>query len=170
MASLMQTIEDIKSNVKQHSASTKDEITVMQEYESTIYKNSGKTETFAPGREFRGMISDIMSSAAKINKVEAEKLVDGYDFRRSQAEVMVGVAKDFIVNYCDTGRKIKLGGREDSNVSLMKKDYPAGMRRYPTRIGTNTDGSAIMGVGEVWVDGYSGIKASSPCPPWISKK
>ena len=170
------TISEIKANVKQHSASIKDEVSVMQalmndrDYEVEVFKKNGNNTTFAPGREFRGMISDVMSSAAKINKDEAAQLINDYDFKRSQAETMVDMTKEYIYAYTSTGRKFKLGGRADANVSLVRKDYEPGMRRYPTKIGEDANGNAIMGVGEVWVDSYSGIKASSPCPPWVGKK
>ena len=173
---LKATIQEIKANVKQHSASIKDEVSVMQammndrNYEVEIFKKNGNNTTFAPGREFRGMVTDVMASAAKINKEEAAGLVEDYEFKRTHAETMVELNKEFIYAYTSTGRKYKLGGREDANVSLVRKDYEPGMRRYPTKIGENPDGSAIMGAGEVWVDGYSGIKASSPCPPWVSGK
>lgn len=174
--SILEAIEGIKANVKQRSASSKDEVTVMQalmndrDYEVEIYKKNGKNETFAPGREFRGMVSDVISSAAKINHEEAERLVDNYEFKRNQAQVMVDINKEYILSYLDTGRKYKLGGRADSNVSLIKKEFEPGMRRYPARVGVNQTGEPIMGASEIWVDAYSGIKASSPCPPWIRKQ
>lgn len=169
---LQTTIEQIKANVKQHSASVKDEVSVMQamlndrEYEVDVYKRNGETQTFAPGREFRNMLGDILSSAAKINRDEAGELIDKYEIRRGQAQTMVDVSKEYIYSYTKTGRKFKLGGREDANVSLTRREYEPGVRRYPRKVGS-ADGS--MESGEVWVGAYSGIKASSPCPPWIKQ-
>ena len=176
MQNILEIIDGIKANVKQRSASTKDEVTVMQalmndrNYEVEIYKKNGKNEIFSPGKEFRGMITNIISGTTKMNHDEAANLVENYEFKRDQAQTMVDVNKEFILSYLDTGRKFKLGGREDSNVSLIKKDFEPGMRRYPTRIGVNPSGNPIMGASEIWVDRYSGIKASSPCPPWIRKQ
>ena len=173
---LKDTISEIKANVKQHSASVRDEVVVMQammndrDYEVDIYGRNGVTGTFAPGREFRGMISDVVAGTTKMNAEEAEALVDKYEFKKAHASTMVDMTKEFLYAYTSTGRKFRLGGREDANVSFIRKDYEPGMRRYPTKIGQNDDGTNIMGAGEVWVDGYSGIKASSPCPPWIPKK
>ena len=175
MQSVVDVINTIKGNVKQHSSSIRDEITVMQalmndkDYGVEVYKKDEK-EMFYPGQEFRGMISDVISSTAKINKDESLALVDKYDFKRSQAQTMVDFNKQFIHSYLDTGRKMKLGGRETSNVSLMKKEFEPGMRRYPSRVGTSDDGRSIMKTNEKWVDGYTGIKASSPCPEWIKNK
>lgn len=176
MANVLKTIENVKQNVKQRSASIRDEVTVMQallndrDYEVEIFKKNGENEFFAPGREFRGMVTDIISSAAKINQEESAHLVENYEFKRAQAQTMVGISKEFIHSYLDTGRKFKLGGRVDSDVSFVKKEFEAGMRRYPARVGVDPSGDPIMGASEIWVDSYTGIKASSPCPDWIKTK
>lgn len=174
---LKEVLETIKSSVKQHSASTKDEVTVMQamlndrDYGVEVYHKSGPTgEFYYPAREFRGMISDIVSSTTKISRDEASAIIDDYDFKRSQARTMVGISKEFINTYLETDRKLKLGGRETSDVSLLKKEFPSGKRRYPSRIGVKDNGEAIIEAREIWVDSYSGIKASSPCPSWVSKE
>lgn len=174
---LQEVLTTIKESVKQHSASVKDEITVMQsmlndrDYGVEIYRKSGPTgEFYYPAQEFRGMVSDIVASTTKIGKDEANAIIDDYEFKRSQAKVMVDLSKEFINTYLETDRKIKLGGRQTSNVSLIKKDFPAGKRRYPSRIGITDNGEAIIEPKEIWVDAYTGIKASSPCPPWVSKE
>lgn len=174
---LKEVLATIKQSVKQHSASAKDEITVMQsmlndrEYGVEIYHKNGSTgEFYYPAQEFRGMVSDIVASTTKIGKDEASAIIDDYDFKRSQAKVMVDISKEFINTYLETDRKLKLGGRQTSNVSLMRKDFPSGKRRYPSRIGVRDNGEAIIEAREIWVDSYSGIKASSPCPPWVSKE
>lgn len=175
MQQVVDVIKTIKGNVKQHSSSIRDEVTVMQalmndkDYAVEVYKKDEK-ELYYPGQEFRGMISDVISSTTKINKDESSALVDKYDFKRSQAQAMVDISKQFIHSYLDTGRKMKLGGRETSNVSLMKKEFEPGMRKYPARIGTADDGRSIMRTNEKWVGAYSGIKASSPCPEWIKNQ
>lgn len=176
MQNILSIIDGIKANVKQRSASTKDEVTVMQalmndrDYEVEVFKKNGNNEMFAPGREFRGMITNIVAGTTKMNHDEAANLVENYEFKRDQAQTMVDVNKEFILSYLETGRKFKLGGRRDSNVSLIKKEFEPGLRRYPTRIGLNPSGDPIMGASEIWVSGYSGIKASSPCPNWIPKQ
>lgn len=170
------TIEEIRGNVKQCSASIRDEVTVMQalmndrDYGVEVYNKNGSVETYYPGQEFRGMVSDIISGTTKINQAESSALVDKFEFKRAQARVMVDMSKQFIHSYLETGRKLKLGGREDSNVSLMKKTFEPGSRRYPAKVGTDPSGHSVMGVKEIWVDRYSGIKASSPCPEWVKAK
>lgn len=169
-------VRGIKDSVTQNAASNRDEVRVMQamlndrSYEVGVYGKNGQESTYAPGREFRGMVSDIVASATKIEKGEAESLVEGMDFHRSQAAVLVDFSKEFVNTYMGTGRKMNLGGRVDSNVSLSPKVCEAGMRRYPTQIDTDAEGNAIFGSSEVWVESYTGIKASSPCPVWVSKK
>lgn len=170
-----EAINDIKSNLKQRSASTKDEVTIMQsmlndkDYSVEVYRKNGKNYLFCPAKEFRTMISGIVSNTTKINKEEATALVESYDFKRNEAQTLIDVSKEFINTYLDTGRKLKLGGRKDSDVSLIKKDYEAGLRRYPSRIGIGEDGKTVIEPKEIWVDSYSGVKASSPCPSWVKK-
>lgn len=173
---VMDTVKGIKENVSQNSASKRDETSVMlammndRGYEVDVYGSKGKEGTFAPGREFRATISDVMSQAAHIDKRESESLIEGFDFRRNHAETMVAFGKEFINTYMQTGRKMKLGGRATSDVSLSPKECAAGMRPYPQKVGVDANGKAICTRGEVWVDGYNGIKASSPCPQWVNSK
>ena len=57
-----------------------------------------------------------------------------------------------------------------SEFALSKKEFPAGMRRYPTQIGVDEKGNPINGSSETWVNAYTGVKASSPCPVWVQSK
>lgn len=174
--SVTQAIEEIRSNVKQRSASIRDEVTVMQalmndrEFGVQTFKKSGPADIYYPGQKFRAMVSDVVASTTRISQAESTALVDKFEFNRNQARTMVDLSKQFIHSYLETGRKLKLGGREESDVSLTKKTYEAGARRYPARVGTDPDGHSVMGVKEVWVNEYSGVKASSPCPSWIKSR
>ena len=174
---LKEILAGIKDNIKQHSASTKDEVSVMQgmindcDYGVEIFNKDSSTGNFYyPAREFRSMMTDIVSNTTKITKDEASSLIEDYDFKRSHARVLVDMSKEFVNTYLDTGRKLKLGGRADSNVSLIKKNYSAGKRRYPSRVGVDENGHTVIEPKEIWVDSYAGIKASSPCPAWIRKE
>ena len=173
---LKTVLKNVTANVKQKSSSKRDEISVMQamlndrKHCVDVYGKTGVEGQYYPGQDFRAMVSDVMSSAAHIDKKEAESLVEGFDFKKTHAETVINVGKEFINTYLETGRKIKLGGRETSDVALCKKEFPAGMRRYPTQIGVDEKGNPINGSSETWVNAYTGVKASSPCPVWVQSK
>ena len=83
------------------------------------------------------------------------------------AETMIGLSKEFFNSYLQTGRKIGLGCREKSNVSLIKKDIPASTRYFPKQTGVDDNGNAIFTKGETKVPAYESIKVISPCPSHI---
>ena len=117
-------VNEIKDNLSQVSSSNKDEVRVMQamlndkEYEVGVYTNAGLKETYNPAKDFRGMLSGIVSSTTKISKDESESLVDSYDVTKSDASTMVNVSKEFVNTYIGTGRKLPFGGREKFNIAV----------------------------------------------------
>ena len=173
MSTVLEEVKKIHDSIEQRSASKKDEITVMQamlndrEYTVDVYGKSGIKEQYCPSKDFREMFSSSMSNMTHMNKNESDSLVESYEFKRSDAETMVNVGKEFINTYVNTGRKIKLGGRETSDVSLELKEYKAGTRTYPAIAGYDDNGKPIRIRKDVWVESYNGIKATSPCPSWI---
>lgn len=171
---VQEAVKSIKDSVTQVSASKKDEVTLMQtmlndrNFEVDVYAKSGKTGTYAPGKDFREALSSMVSGVANIDQKEAESLVEGYDVTRKQAESMVNVSKEFVNTYMTTGRKLNLGGRKTSNVSLTAKHCDAQITRYPKTI--TKDGEKVTISAERWGEAYDGIKASSPRPSWINSK
>lgn len=161
-------IQGIKESVKQKSASSKDEIAVMQgmlndaEYSVGVYDASGVVGQYCPREDATKMIGSVIASATKVSKDEAAALADAHQFNKTEAASMVGISKEFINTYAQTGRKINLGGRATSNVSLIPKDVEAGVCRYPSK---QADGTTITA--EKQVPAYSTIKVKGSCPAWV---
>ena len=161
-------IQGIKESVKQKSASSKDEIAVMQgmlndaEYLVDVYNASGVVGQYCPREDATKMIGSVIASATKVSKDEAAALADAHQFNKAEAASMVGISKEFINTYAQTGRKINLGGRATSNVSLIPKDVEAGVCRYPSK---QADGTTITA--EKQVPAYSTIKVKGSCPAWV---
>ena len=166
-------VDTIKRNLKQHSASRKDEVAVMQcmlsdpDYEVAVYGNSGVVGSYNPCKDFRSMCSSIISSAAKVSSAEAEIIMSYYNVKKNEAASMVGISKEFINTYLHTGRKLPLGGREMSDISLQIKHVPAKVRPCPHKIGVNEDGSNMYSRTPTTVEAHESIKVQAPCPSWI---
>lgn len=165
-------VNDIKTHLTQKSASSRDEARVMKEllndrkFQYAEYSKNGVT-THCPAEEFRGMLANIVSNTTKIPKAEAKTLVDGYEAKKSDAETMVQISKDFVNTALRTGRSVNLGGTEKSNISIQLKDVAMTTKRYPKKVGTNPDGSIRYENAESTVPAHEGLKVKSPCPDWV---
>lgn len=168
-------LKDIKDNLSQVGSSHKDEVRVMRamlsdsSYEVDVYDNDGVTGTYNPAKEFRSMASSIISNATKIPQAESAKLMSDYEVRKSEADAMVGISKEFINTFLHTGRKLPLGGRQMSNVSLSLKHVPEGTRLYPVKVGVNDDGTPRYSKAPTTVAEHEGIRVHAPCPSWVKK-
>ena len=165
-------INEISTNLTQTSSSIRDEVRVMQSmlndtsYQVSIYDNDGMIGSYNPATDFRNMCASVMSNAAKIPMAEANQLMSDYSVKRSEAEGMVNISKEFINTYLQTGRKLPLGGRETSDVSLSIKHNPASTKTYPMKVGVNEDGSARYAKHPTTIPAYDTIKVHGSCPPW----
>jgi len=166
-------IKEIKSNLSQVSASQKDEVRIMKamlndkEYEVEIYGAEGVVDTYSPYKDSREMISNVLVNTTKITKDEADKLAEEYEFKKSDSETMVRISKEFTNTYLQTGRKLPLGGRERSNISLSLKEVKETTRMYPKKVGVNSDGSDRYEKVQTKVPSYEAIKVIAPCPKWV---
>lgn len=166
MSKTQELIDDIKSGLAQKSASAKDEFEVMQsmlndpEYEVMTYSKKGMTP-FNPCKEFRSMCASIISGTTKIPIEEAEAAMEHYTIRKNEVKSMIELSKEFIHTYSQTGRKIPLGGRDNSNISLLLKHIPEKSRSYPSRTGTD-EYSRV----DATIPAHDTFKVYSPCPPW----
>lgn len=173
MEKVMELISEIKTNLSQTSSSQKDEVRVMKamlndrEYTVGVYGKDGKECSYCPSADARQMMAGIMSSAAKIPQSEAEKLMSEYEFKKSDATSMISIAKEFTNSFLQTGRKLPLGGREKSDVSLSLKEVEATTRSYPKKVGVNGDGSPRYEKAETKVGAHQSIKVHAPCPSWV---
>lgn len=166
-------VAEIKSTINQSSSSHKDEVTVMQAmlndptYKVAVYKKDKPVETYCPAEDARHMISGIISDTTKISGAEADALAAEYQFSKSATESMINLSKEFVNTYLQTGRKLPLGGRERSDVSLEAKTIKARECSFPKKIGVDTDGKNIYKNTASYVPEHDGIKVTSPCPTWV---
>ena len=162
-------VQEIAVNLSQKSASQKDEVRVMQAmlndktYVVGEYNKSGKVGEYCPYDDSRKMIANVISAAAKVPAAESKQLASEYEFTKSDANVMVGISKEFVNTYVGTGRKLPLGGRENMNVSLQQKKVDEKKKQFPV----NGVGSSERG--EVTIPAHVTLKASGPCPVWLKK-
>ena len=166
-------LNEISSNLSQKSASRKDEVRVMQSmlsdpsYEVSIYGKEGIENTYNPTNDFRGMCASVMSHTAKIPMAEANQLLNDYQVTKPEAESMVALSKEFINTYIKTGRKLPLGGRENSDISISHKRVEASTRLYPQKIGVNDDGTDKYSKTSTTIPAHDSIRVHAPCPSWV---
>ena len=82
MENVKELIKDIKTNLSQVSSSQKDEVRIMRamlndkDFEVDIYEKEGKVGTYCPAKDVRNMISNVISSTAKITNEEASMFAE----------------------------------------------------------------------------------------------
>lgn len=171
MDAVRQLINDIKESTSQTSVNVKDELNFMKtmlntrDYEVEMYNNKGPIGTFNPSNAARETLAIGIAGAAKVPMNEAQSLAESHEFGKKEAENYIGISKQFVLGYAETGRKIKLGTREDSDVSLSMKHIEAGQT---TKVPNRVDGQ-IQGTKEVELPAYNKMKVSSPCPKHLKK-
>lgn len=136
------------------------------QYEVPIYSGSGYQGVYNPAQSFRRAISSAMSNMTGIPRIETDRMVREYEFTPAEATEVLNFSKEFINTYLQTGRKLPLGGREKSNVSLKLKQINSGFVTYPVKIGEDDTGKPICETKETYVGGYETIKVYGPWPQW----
>ena len=166
-------LDEISSNLSQKSASRKDEIRIMQtmlsdtSYQVNVYGKDGIESVYNPAEDFRDMCASVMSHAAKIPMAEATQLMDGYQVSKNEAASAINISKEFVNTFLKTGRKLPLGAREKSDVSLIRKEVAASTKLYPQKIGVGDDGSDIYSKTPTTIPAHESIRVQAPCPSWI---
>ena len=175
--SVLNLIKEINDTRTQTSASAKDEVRVMRAmlndptFKVDVYGRSGVEGQYCPYDEARSMVSTIIKDTTKISAKEAADLAANYTFGKQEATAMIGIAKEFVNTYVETGRKLPLGGRADSNISLAKKVKEARTNSFPKKVGVNDDGSdRYETVDDGMIPAHKSIKVYSSCPSWLTKK
>lgn len=173
MSETSKLIEEIREGLSQKSASQKDEVRVMRsilndkDYVVGVYGAAGKVGEYCPSEDARKMAASIINTTTGVSKEEAATLADNHQFSNSEASSMVGISKEFINTYSQTTRKLPLGGRETSNVSLQGVHVEASTTRYPKKVGIGSDGKGVYESTVKSVPTHDKIKASAPCPTWV---
>ena len=182
----MQRVEDLikqihderfsKDKKTYETRSLKDEIAVTKamlndkEYTVSVYGNTGLKGVYAPSNEIRKGMANILSSTTGMSKIESRQLMYSYEFSNSDAKVFLNFAKEFVNTYTQTGRKLYLGGREKSNISLVRKTIPAKTVKSPVQIGEDRNGNPIFeNIKETKLESYESMKVLAPYPKWLKK-
>lgn len=166
-------ISEISIGLSQVSSSRKDEVRVMQamlsdpSYEVSIYGKDGVEGTYNPTNAFRNMCASIISNAAKVPMAEANQLMDDYQVKKSEATTMVDLSKEFVNTFLQSGRKLPLGGREKSDVSLSIKRVDSSTRLYPQKVGVNDDGTDRYSKTPTTIPAHESVRVHAPCPSWV---
>ena len=166
-------VSEISTGLSQVSSSRKDEIRVMQAmlsdptYEVSIYGKDGVEGTYNPTEDFRGMAASIISNASKIPMAEATQIVSDYSVRKGEATSMVNISKEFVNTFLQTGRKLPLGARAASDVSLSLKKVESSTRLYPQKVGVNDDGTDRYSKTPTTIPAHESIRVHAPCPAWV---
>ena len=176
MSSVLNIIQQIQTTRTQQSASSKDEVSVMRAmlndttYQVGIYGNNGVVGTYCPSEEARCMLAEQIHKTTKMPLQESTQLANEYEFGRHDAEVQVGLAKEFVNTYMETGRKLPLGVRATSDVSLLRKEIQACDRTYPKKVGINEDGTDRYEKATTPVPAHTSIRVISSCPNHLNGK
>lgn len=176
--SVLELVKQIDSTRSQVSVNSKDETRVMmamlndKTYKVDIYGKTGIEGQFCPYEESRSMVASIIKDTTKISNREAIDLANNYEFGKQESNVMIGLAKEFINTYMETGRKLSLGGRANSDISISKKIKEAKVGGTPKKVGVSDDGKDIY---ECVPDteetpSHGSLKIYSPCPVWLKEK
>lgn len=166
-------IKGIKDNLSQKNASRKDEVAVMQSmlsdptYEVTVYGKEGPVGSYNPCKDFRGMCASIISSTTKIPAAEAETVMEGYTVKKGEADAMVNISKEFVNTFLQTGRKLPLGGRATSDISLIQKTVPETTRSCPRRVGVDNSGAGQYSRVPTKIPAHDTLRVHGPCPSWV---
>ena len=171
---VLELVKEIDETRSQRSASAKDELRVMRamlndpEFIVDVYGKSGVIGQYSPYEDAHNMAANIIKGATKMSTKEAEHLASTYEFTKQDAAAFINISKEFINTYVETGRKLPLGGRERSNISLSKKVKEERSNNFPKKVGVNNDGSdKYETCGEGTIPSHNSLRVHSSCPPWL---
>lgn len=163
-------VENIKSGLTQAGSSLKDENAVMRamlndkDFIVDVYSKDGVIGQISPYQEARELATSIVSKTTSIPVAEAQVLAENHVFTKAESANMVNISKEFINTYLGTGRKLSLGKRAESDISLIPKDVEATVRSYPKK---DENGNYVKG--QIEVPAHKSVKVCSPCPEWLKK-
>lgn len=133
-------ITSIKKNLSRTSINKVDEVNVMEsmlndkDFTIGVYdKGIGYIGQKCPHDEAKGFISNIIASATKLDKKDADILSDKYVFTKKDANYLLSNMRDFINVYSGTGRKMNIIQNAKSEANIYTRDMPAGSKLIPDK-------------------------------------
>lgn len=173
---LIESIRQLNVERGRTAISQKDEVAVMramindQNFRTTVYDKDGATDqTICPSECIRSVVSDAITNTTKMPKAEANNLMNNYEFSNKDSENLVNVSKEFVSNYIQTGRKLPLGCREESDISLSYKRVEATTKGSPTRSGVDENGKDLWTIKTTTIPAHDSISVHAPCPAHLKK-
>jgi hypothetical protein len=173
---VLDVVKEINDTRSQTSSSQKDEVRVMramlndETYTVGVYGKNGKESDYSPYTESRALIANVIKTATSVTAPEAADLANKYEFSNSDAKIMIGLSKEFVNTYIETGRRLPLGGREKSNISVIKKMKSERISTFPKKIGINPDGTnKYENCAGSTIPEHGSLKVISPAPAWLKK-
>ena len=161
-------VSTIKKDLRQASASSKDEVNVMmamindKSFKVDELSSTGEVaSTYCPAEVAEELAANIIKGATKVTTAEAEELAKNHQFTKKEASAMVTIAKEWTNTYLDTGRKIKFGNREGKSLVLSQKDKEASVCTFPKKVGIDADGTPRYQLAETTIPAYKEVKAVS---------
>ena len=173
---VLNLIEEIKSTRTQTSANAKDEKRVAMAmlndptYVVDVYGKDGVIDTYSPYVDTRSMVADVIKSTTKMSSSEAQELANNYEFNANGAQAFINFGKEFINTYVKTGRKIKLGCREESDVALQEKVKEAKVNSFPMPTAVDANGEKTYTTTASMTPQYKTLKVSGSCPTHLKRK
>lgn len=168
METVKELVSSIKENLKQASASNKDEVAVMmamlndKSYKvDELGKDGQVVSTYCPAEVADSLAAGIIKGSTKVSTAEAEELAKNYEYGKKEATAMVTLSKEFTNVYLDTGRKIKYGNRDQKSLVLSQQDKKASTCTYPKRTGYDESGKPIYQLSTSEIAAYKDVKAVS---------
>ncbi len=161
MEKFQEVFDEVKAGVKQKSSSKKDEVTIMKalmndsNHSTKIYGTKDGVDTYYPSQDLRKVVANAVSDITKIPMKEAAELVKNYEFTKSDAQTMVNFSKEFVYSYLQTGRKLPLGGRFESDVELIWKSISTRKANIPSKVNKS-----------MIIPEHGGIRAINKTPDW----
>ena len=168
-------VSKINSERTQSGASMKSELDVMRamlndkDYVVDIYSKDGKEGEYRPRESAEAIAAGVLKGAAKITSAEAAELASNYEFTKSDAEEAIKLSKEFINTYMQTGRKMRLGGREKSDISIKIKQKDASITSFPKKVGVDSAGKPIYEKAQINVPAYNSLSVNASAPEWLKK-
>ena len=147
--SVQNMIEEIRKS-NSSKVNKKQEIEVMAamvndyNYKPAILNKQNEVDGYICPAECMDKVATQIIKSAGIGATEAEGLAKQYEYTKNDASQLLDVSKEFVNCYMDTGRKLSLGKREKSDITLQQKINEECDKKFHKKVGEASDGSPVM--------------------------
>lgn len=173
---VMECIQDIRKVRTQTAANARDELRVAQamlndrDFVVDVYGKSGVVGQYCPYLEMRTMLANAIREVTHMSQKESTELAMGYTYDRNAAQSMVNFSKQYVLTYTETGRKLPLGCREHSNISLLQKHKEAKISSFPMPTSVDADGNKVYASKTSITPEYDTMRVIGTCPAHLKNR